>query len=153
MKKTVYQTNFERLQALCPDLLNLQPGDYQKSHLGGCMMDLNLDVLRVETVEVAFGMKMPLMKRVVVALSHYYQQNGDMIADPDMEIAIYPATKMVEALTFQDWRSYSEVYPSPGKYHKHLLKDLNSFLRQWLSNCKEQRHNLTAQEELIEVAA
>ena len=38
---------------------------------------------------------------VVIALAHYYKQNGDLCADPDMEIRVYPQRRMAEALTFQ----------------------------------------------------
>jgi uncharacterized protein YqiB (DUF1249 family) len=155
MKKTIYQTNLEKLQALCPDILELQPGDHRKSAKkeGSGLMDLNLDVLDIDTVDVAIGLKVPPIKRIVVALSHYYRhQSGDMIADPDMELAIYPAWQSVEALTFQDYRSYSTVYPEPNKVNRYLLKDLNSFLRTWLNNCKAQRHDLSAKIE-EEVAA
>lgn len=69
-------------------------------------MDLNLDVLYKEG------------DALVVALSHYYKHpSGDMCADLDMQIRLFPELKMAEALTFQQAIPplYQEVYPEPGK--------------------------------------
>lgn len=53
-------------------------------------MDLNLDVLfRQGNI-------------VRIALSHYYKLNGDMIADPDMEIIINAEPMTANAMTYQD---------------------------------------------------
>jgi hypothetical protein len=38
-------------------------------------------------------------KKMVIALSHYYKHpSGDMIADPDITIAVYTAAESVEVL-------------------------------------------------------
>lgn len=75
-----------------------------------------------------------------IALSHRYKQNGDLMADPDMEIRVYPTHRLVEALTFQQdsLQIYQRVYPEPGKFYPKLQKDLNMFLHQWLRNIEEQ---------------
>ena len=78
---------------------------------------------------------------------HYYKHHsGDMIADPDMEIMLYPDKKMAEALTYQDAYLYQEVYPEEGKVNLRLKKDLNSFLNTWLNNIKWQGHQIEGQE-------
>jgi uncharacterized protein YqiB (DUF1249 family) len=61
------------------------------------------------------------------------------MADPDMEIQIFPAQKAAEALTFQnDYLGlYQQVYPEPGKYYPKLKKELNAFLNDWLKNMIE----------------
>ena len=157
-KKTTYQTNFDKLLAICPDLLSglLEPGAARKSSRGenSGLMDLNLDILFRDQTDVAFGMKLPApIPRMVVALSHYYRHpSGDMIADPYMQIAVYPERNAIEALTFQDWWSYQEVYPASDWVNRCLLKDLNNFLRMWLKNCIDQRHSLAPKAE-SEVAA
>lgn len=68
---------------------------------------------------------------------------------PDMEIQIFPAQKMAEALTFQnDYLGiYQEVYPEPGKYYPKLKKELNTFLNDWLRNMIEvQKYQLVPEE-------
>lgn len=74
-----------------------------------------------------------------IALAHNGKQNGDVMADPDMEIRIYPEMKMAEALTFRnDYLGiFQEVYPEPGKYYPKLKKELNTFLNDWLKNMIE----------------
>jgi len=81
----------------------------------------------------------------VIALSHYYKQNGDLMADPDMEIAIHKNGK-AEALTFQQdnfgiFQQVYDIFPSPKTVKPDLKKQLNDFLNQWLTNCIEQRHS------------
>jgi hypothetical protein len=50
------------------------------------LMPLNVDKLTSDTI----------------ALAHNGKQNGDVMADPDMEVRIYPDLKMAEALTFRN---------------------------------------------------
>ncbi|MCI0401371.1 MAG: hypothetical protein L0Z68_08750 [Gammaproteobacteria bacterium] len=66
-----------------------QVPEYAKSQVPG-FMDLNLDLLS-RNDEI-----------ITVALSHYYEQNGDLILDPDIVIRIDTKNDTVEAVTFQD---------------------------------------------------
>lgn len=71
------------------------------------------------------------------------------MADPDMEVKIYPDLKMAEALSFRnDYIGiYQEVYPEPGKYYPKLKTELNDFLNNWLKNMIElQRYQLAGME-------
>ena len=70
--------------------------DAAKSKVAG-FMDLNFDYLHGNELSAR------------IALSHYYRQNGDMIADPDMEILVRFDRKEAEALTFQDIFGYSRI--------------------------------------------
>lgn len=129
----LYETIYRKLDRLGA-IAAIQSGkDYDKSHIGEPFMDLNMDVLerRADTI--------------VIALSHYFQQNGDLCADPDMEIRIYPERAMAEALTFQQAIPplYREVYPAPGKVVPELKRELNDFLNLWLNNCLRQGHRFT----------
>ena len=82
------------------------------------LMDLNVDKLTSDTI----------------ALAHNGIQNGDVMADPDVEVRINRPGKMAEALTFQnDYLGiFQQVYPEPGKYSPNLKKELNAFLSDWL---------------------
>jgi len=114
-----------------PDLQTIEESG--KSIVSG-YMNLNLDVLKRGT------------DKMVIALSHYYRHSsGDMIADPDMEIAVYPARGMAEALTYQDTYGYRVVYTEGGtKVDVRARRDLNEFLKQWLDNLIEQGHCITS---------
>jgi len=133
MRKDIYDKNYTNLQKIIPDLTNLKAGESRKSKSSG-FMDLNLDVLTKTKDEMR------------IALSHNYIQNGDVMADPDMEIRVYliPGWEKAEALTYQQdgLGIYQEVYPAPGKVYPKLKKDLNNFLNQWLKNCINQGHKL-----------
>lgn len=72
------------------------------------------------------------------SLTHYFEQNGDLCPDPDMEIRVFPKEKMAEALSYQDSFGYRVVYPEPGKVDIRTKKELNQFLDMWLSNLKNQ---------------
>lgn len=79
----------------------------------------------------------------VIALSHYFRQNGDMVADPDMEIRLIPDMQIAEALTYQDQFKYEKVYTEKdGKDYVNLKlnRELNKFLNQWLTNLVHQGH-------------
>lgn len=103
----IYENNYKKLLHLIPDL-ETASFEARKLKADG-FMDLNIDMLYKEE------------DRTVMALSHYYKHpSGDMIADPDMEIAVYPERKMVEALSYQDaldtagsTRSQAKSAPAP----------------------------------------
>jgi len=131
MMRDPFDRIYEQLEGLIPGLRELKQGDYRKSVSGG-FMDLHLNVLiRTEN-------------ELRIALSHYYKQNGDSIADPDMEIRVYllDGWRKAEALTYQDVYTYNEVYPRPGIMIPSLKRSLNEFLTFWLSNLKKQGHKL-----------
>lgn len=127
----IYDRLYEQLEELIPGLRDLRPGDYRKSEAAG-FMDLHLDVLSRTDKELR------------IALAHNYQQNGDTIPDPDMEIRVYliPGWEKAEALTYQDQYEFNKVYPKPGKVSPYHKRSLNAFLTQWLKNLKNQGHKL-----------
>lgn len=71
------------------------------------------------------------------SLSHYCEQNGDLVPDPDMEIRVFPDMRMAEALTYQDGFGFRRVYED-GKIDAAAKKELNAFLERWLSNLIDQ---------------
>lgn len=123
MIRTVNEMIFARLQQMgIIDESGKMQADYMKFVSPG-LMPLNVDKLTSDTI----------------ALAHNGKQNGDVMADPDMEVRIYPEMKMAEALTFRnDYMGiYQEVYPDPGKYYPKLKKELNDFLNNWLKTMIE----------------
>lgn len=119
---------YRKLLKVIPHLHTIE--EYGKSVVPG-FMDLNLDILQ-RTPE-----------KIIIALSHYYKHpSGDMIADPDMEIAIYPDREYAEALTYQDSFTYQSVILDSGDVNAKLQRELNSFLSQWLTNLIEQGHQI-----------
>ena len=84
-------------------------------------MDLSIEVLRPG----------------VIAMAHNYIQNGDVMADPDMEIQINYLNKSVQAKTFQQdgLGVYQSAWNDPNP---SLELELNSFLYIWLGNIQDQ---------------
>ena len=133
---TLYERNFTRLQALIgPPLADLKEHSVYRFRAPG-FMDLVVEVLQVTLEEGT----------LVLSMAHYFEQNGDLCQDPDMEVRVHlpegerPGT--VEALTFQQAIPpiYQRVYPEPGKVIPRLRQQLNSFLGLWLRNLKQQGH-------------
>jgi uncharacterized protein YqiB (DUF1249 family) len=127
---TVYQRNFRKLLLLIPNLADLQVGHYLRFEAGKAFMPLSVDTLDREG------------KRLHIALAHNFEQNGDLVPDPDMELRVDLEAETVEALTFQDQLVYQEVYPASGKVLPNLKSSLNSFLSTWLSNLRTQGFRL-----------
>ena len=77
--------------------------------------------------------------RAVYSISHYGEQNGDLMADPDMEIAVDFSAGTITPRTFRN--DYMGLYQNVFKtingklmYSQRLLTDLDAFLWQWLQN-------------------
>jgi hypothetical protein len=122
---------YQKIYRLLSEVIDL-PVLRQRGHLkykSNGFMDLNADFL--------YGDE---KKREVIALSHYFKQNGDMIADPDMELRIDYAwdTPTCEALTFQHKFGYERVYHNEGTVNLKAKKRLNEFLFQWVKSLKNQ---------------
>lgn len=120
---------YQKLRNIAPELD--QTREYAKSKVSG-FMDLNLDVLQRSNGYMR------------IALSHYWKHSsGDMIADPDMEIAVFLDQGLAEALTYQDCFIYEAAY-SDGEdlpdFEVH--QRLQAFLDIWLDNLAEQGHVL-----------
>lgn len=138
LPKNVYERNFNRLVKL--GIIN-EKGELQfKDSLklkSGAYMDLNLDYLEKDE------------QGIIIAMAHNYEQNGDIMADPDMQVRIIPEMHSIEALTFQQdgMGIYQEVYPDPNHVNPKAKKELNAFLETWLKNliaqgftARNQRH-------------
>lgn len=120
------QSIYKKLIQIIPDIRARTRAGKSKLQ-SGALMDLNLDVLsRKDNI-------------VRIALSHYYKQNGDMIADPDMEIIINTKLMAANAMTYQDSMIFQTAEQN-GVINQELVNDLNEFLDQWLQNCIDQGH-------------
>lgn len=77
---------------------------------------------------------------VTIALAHYFEQNGDLVADPDMEVRLNLTTRTAVPMSFQNSLVYTRVEGADGKPNPKALASLTSFLASWLQNIAEQ-HN------------
>lgn len=87
--------------------------------------------------------------RPVYSMTHYGEQNGDAMRDPDMTFSVDWDNQIVEPQTYQnDYLGvYQEVYrrDEQGRllYSKRLRTDLDEFLWQWLQNIEQQGYELS----------
>lgn len=93
-----------------------QEGASLRLELGIAMMPLVIEVLMPGLISVA----------------HYYRQNGDLIADPDVEIFTFPEGWAPAAITQQPtgYRAYVE-----DERGQHELADFCEF---WAANIRDQ---------------
>lgn len=131
-RRDIYTRIFQKMKKVVPELATIEESG--KSVVPN-YMDLNLDVLHKRS------------NRILIALSHYYKQNGDMVADPDMEVMVYPKLEIAEALSYHDSFSYRTIYSDDnGTEDIKAKRELNAFLDQWLSNLIQQGHCIKADE-------
>uniref|UniRef100_UPI0039F6C25D DUF1249 domain-containing protein n=1 Tax=Sulfuriferula sp. GW6 TaxID=3345112 RepID=UPI0039F6C25D len=132
---TIFEAIYHKLSCLIPDLANLNACDARKSQVSG-YMDLNLDVLDRDH------------NTLQIALAHYYEQNGDLVPDPDMEIRVNLSTHEAEALTFQTVMGFTHVY-GENTVNNRAKRDLNDFLNTWLNNALAQGYSLDAEKSTL----
>ena len=76
------------------------------------------------------------------SITHYFEANGDLIADPDMMIEVDTKNKLINALSYQDTYGYNEVYSESETGSKLVnlrqFDTQNKFLKTWLTNLKDQ---------------
>lgn len=78
----------------------------------------------------------------VISVAHYYEQNGDLVCDPDMTFLYYPAGH-VSPMTFEQG---GVMYQVAAKFDDGRLlfnskqqAEITTFANQWMLNIKEQQ--------------
>ncbi|MDD2387934.1 MAG: hypothetical protein PHP52_14255 [Bacteroidales bacterium] len=78
----------------------------------------------------------------VYSMSHYFEQNGDLVPDPDMTF-LFVNDDTIYPLTFQDQYGYQRgLWNDEGKWmiNKKVQDDMVNFGNMWLKNLKEQQN-------------
>jgi hypothetical protein len=87
-------------------------------------------------------------KGLVVSLAHYYEQNGDLMRDPEMVFLWFPEQKMVFPVTYRqdglglDQQAVTEFDESTGAYngvYPRMQAQQTSFANLWMKNIKQQQ--------------
>ncbi len=121
------------------------------------VMELAPEVLRGETESKSFEAGQSFMPLTVesvgenrIAISHYYTQNGDSFADPDMEFVFDHEAKTLNARTFQqDNLNRFEQVVTDGVVDEALESELNDFASQWFKNIREQGYLPTREDKQL----
>lgn len=115
--------------------------DYLKLDRGGsAIMALSIEKL-VPEVDFAGN------NATIYSLSHYFEQNGDLVPDPDMTFAVIDQKKvsknlLIIPLTFQNSIYYTEAIflkADSWQIHPKQQADLADFANNWLKNIQWQQ--------------
>lgn len=113
--------NYLKLKYLSEPLFNNQ-ATYLK-YKSEAMMDLNIEVIGEQEI----------------AMSHYYEQNGDMMADPDVTFKIDNQNELAIATSYsQDNLNYYICMNNEPK----MMHDVNEFVEDWLGNIENSGYTL-----------
>ncbi len=124
---TIYERNFKALDEL-GIVEKLKKHGFIKMNSRG-LMDLSVNKLCEDQQKIIFSM------------AHYGEQNGDLMADPDMELMIMKDAKEVQALSYRNdyagfFQEVYDNYENPSTVKPKLQKEANEFLSMWLGNIK-----------------
>ncbi|MCA9872119.1 MAG: hypothetical protein KC441_00630, partial [Anaerolineales bacterium] len=78
-----------------------------------------------------------------VSVAHYYTQNGDAVADPDVVYDIrnwipQEITQPPVMIAGRVLGGYQQIVLEDGRFYPERLKDVESFSRMWAKNIREQ---------------
>ena len=123
--------NYLRIKSLAEPILDGR-ATYLK-YRSKVLMDLNIEIINDNEI----------------AISHYYEQNGDMMADPDVTLKFDNQNEIIYATSYsQDNLSYYINIEHEAK----LMNDVNSFMEEWLDNIENGDYELEeihTEEEII----
>ena len=126
---TAAERNYHAVMELAPEVLQGK-ADSATFEAGASFMPL--------TVEAAGENR--------IAISHFFEQNGDSLADPDMEFEVSHETKTLHARTYrQDTLRRFEHVVQDGVVDEELENELNEFAGQWFHNIRERGYKPVAE--------
>lgn len=126
--ENLYSQIFNRLLDVIPDLQSID--DVGLSEVKG-MLPLHFDVVSRSPT------------KLIIMLGHSQTENGGVVINPEMTIAVYLDRSMAEALTYRDAYMSDSVY-SPDRSHIDILakRALNDYLYTWLGNLIAAGHSI-----------
>ena len=131
---SIERRNYEQFEAIAAPLLS---GDaYYIKYGTPHFMDLNVEIIDDNRY----------------AMSHNYELNGDLMADPDVEFTVDKDNRLLYPESYQqdNLQFYQRVDKDPVAAHQ-----LNEFMDEWLNNIQENQYKVKAvytEEQVIENA-
>ena len=123
------QANYKRLLDLLPNVQTMAQGSAVKMKADQ-FQDLCIDIIQQKESVTH------------ISMAHYYEQNGDLVPDPDMEIVLMHVTRMALPVHFQNALAYRVCVEGTRVINGREFVDQSSFLSMWLRNIKAQGHQL-----------
>jgi uncharacterized protein YqiB (DUF1249 family) len=123
----LYESNFLRLQRLIPELERLD-GYYRSRVPGDC--DLHLEILDRSRYTIA------------LSLSYFFEESGNRIADPDIQVRVYLDGQVAEATALSGEYRHAHLRRLSRAHRAELDKRWrrNIVLNKWLDYLMEQGH-------------
>jgi len=81
---------------------------------------------------------------LIVSVAHYYEQNGDLMADPEVTFVVtrddyvFPISFRQDSLGID--RQYGRWEGAKVYWNLRMQNDLAGFCNQWMQNIKEQQY-------------
>lgn len=121
--RTFPERNYKAFQKLFPEFVS---GEYT--------------YLRLQAGESFMPLCLEWIGENEISVTHYFDQNGDLMCDPEMTFRIDAEAGTLEPLTFQqdNLAIYQQVYPEEGMWIPALRRDLNNFANSWFKNISQQ---------------
>ena len=106
------------------------------------LLNKNVTYIRLEAGE---GMEPLVIERIGggrISMAHYYEQMGDLMADPDMEFVFEQAKQELRPRTFQqdNMGVYQTVEREDGSVNFLKENELSRFTETWLKNLHDQEY-------------
>jgi uncharacterized protein len=124
---TLYESNYIRLRSLAGDLFALS--DTQIStHADDCPLHLRVTERSPYTL--------------TVILTYEFVENGEPIADPNLQVRVYRDAKLAEAMSCAGWHRHSML----SAWRDRLTRNANArwqrnmMLNKWLEYCVDRGH-------------
>ena len=116
------EQNYQAVMELAPEVLCGEQ-DSKTFEAGDSFMPLTIELIEENRL----------------AISHYYMENGDSFADPDMEFDFDHETKTLQARIYRQDKlnRYDQVF-AEGGYNGELEEELNQFASRWFKNIRAQ---------------
>ena len=123
ISESIERCNYERFESIARPLLT-DAACYIKYGTPG-FMDLNAEIIDTDRF----------------AMSHNYELNGDLMADPDVEFTVDKTNRLLFPQSYQQdsMQYYERVDKDPYKAH-----ELNQFMDQWMHNIQTNQYKAKA---------
>lgn len=122
LESSIERKNYELLNSIASPILNDKA--YYMKYSTPHFDDLNIEIIGDNRI----------------AISHYYELNGDMMADPDIECILDNENKLLIPITYQNdtLQVFYDIDSNP-----ELEYELNEFVNEWLINIKANRYRVS----------
>ena len=121
IESSIERENYLTLESIAKPILNEDA--YYMKYSTPHFMDLNIEVIGENRI----------------AMSHYYELNGDMMADPDVEIVVDNINKLLFPMTYQQ-DGIQVFYDTSTR--PDMTSSLNDFVKEWLANIKVNQYKV-----------